>query len=303
MVYDVLKKSTRDSYCISCSPVTDLDSGEIVCSNCGLVMVERLESQYREWRPFDDDYRRYRVGQPSSSAFSNARLFTNIGNENWDFSGKPFSFITKGTMNRLRLFDTRSKNHTSSDRNFYKMYYEFEKLKHKLTISDSVIENAVYLFRKATNKKLTRGRNMLLIAASCLYAACRESETPRTLYDIADAINVKKTDVSAYLRLLIHELELTLPTVNLYQCIVRVANNMGISEKIKRHALEIIQKAEQINMTAGKEPMGLAAAAIYLAGMNMGENYSQKTLCEISKITSVTLRNRSRELRQKILFN
>ncbi|MBI5860337.1 MAG: transcription initiation factor IIB, partial [Nitrosarchaeum sp.] len=93
----------------------------------------------------------------------------------------------------------------------------------------------------------------------------------------------------------------TMPTVNLSQCVVRIANSIGASEKVKRHAIAILQKAEQINIVAGKDPMGLAAAAIYLAGIDMGEHYSHKKITAIAKITSVTIRNRSNELKRKVL--
>lgn len=302
MVYDVIGKRKDHLDCVSCLPITDSNSGEIICSRCGLVMIERLESTDKEWRSFDGESDRNRVGQAFSPAFGNKKLFTNIGNEDWDFSGKPIPFVAKGAIYRLRMFDSRSKNHTSSDKNFYKMLYEFEKLKQKLAISDATIETATYLFRKAMKKRLTRGRNALLLGASCLYVACRENETPRTLCDIAEAMNVKKTEISACSRLLVSEMGLVLPAANLSQCVVRIANNLGASEKVKRCAIEIIRRAEQSNITAGKAPMGLAAASIYLAGEHIGEHYSQGNLTEIAKTTSVTIRNRSSELRQKILL-
>lgn len=301
MVYDEIGKRKEHLNYVSCSPITDYDSGEIVCGDCGIIINEKLETSDKEWRSFDGEPERSRVGQAISHTFGNQRLFTNIGNESWDFSGKPLSFVTKGNMHRLRLFDARSKNHTSSDKNFYKMLYELDKLRQKLAISDTTIEKAAYLFRKAMKKKLTRGRNTVLLAASCLYTACRENETPRTLNDIADALNVKKTKVSACFRLLVNELDLTLPTVNLSKCIVRIANNVGVSEKVKRHAIEIMYNAEQSNITAGKEPMGLAAAAVYLAGVDLGEYYSKANLAQIAKTTTVTIRTRSNELRQRIL--
>lgn len=301
MVYDVIGKRTDHPNCVSCSPITDSDSGEMICSDCGLVMIEKMESTDREWRSFDGESEKSRVGQPTPNAFGSMRLFTNIGNENWDFAGKPLPFVTKGAMHRLRVFDSRSKNHTSTEKNFYKIFYEFEKLKHKLAISDAVIEKAMYLFRKTADKKLTRGRNVLLVGASCLYAACRENQTPRTLHDIASALNVKKTDISACYRILVSELELTLPIVNLSQCVMRIANNLGATEKVKRYALTVLQKAENAKITAGKDPMGLAAAIVYLAGIQMGEYYSQTDLTKIAKTTTVTIRTRSNELKKKII--
>lgn len=303
MTHSPVGKKLDYPHCTSCQLITDCDRGEIICSDCGLVLTDRLEDQGKEWRSFRDiASEKSRVGQATSSSLGNVRLFTSIGNNNRDFSGKPFSYVMKGSIHRLRVLDSRSKNHTSYEKNSYKVFYEFEKLKQKLAISDATIEKATYLFRKALNKKISRGRNVSLISASCLYIACRESETPRTLHDIADAINVKKTDVSACFRFLVNELELTMPTVNLPQCVVRIANSIGASERVKRHAIEILQKAEQINIVAGKDPMGLAAAAIYLAGIDMNERHSHKKITEIAKTSSVTIRNRSNELRKKVLL-
>lgn len=303
MVYDSVGKKLDYPHCTSCQLITDYDRGEIICSYCGLVLTDKLEDQGKEWRSFTDvAYEKSRVGQATAPSLGNVRLFTSIGNANRDFSGKPFSFVMKRSMYRLRTLDSRSKNHTSYEKNFYKIFYEFEKLKQKLAISDATIEKATYLYRKTLNKKITRGRSVLLIAVSCLYIACRESETPRTLHDIADAINVKKTDVSNCFRLLVNELDLTMPTVNLFQYVVRIANSIGASEKVKRRAIQILQKAEQINIVAGKDPMGLAASAIYLAGIDMGERHSHKSITEIAKTSSVTIRNRSNELRKKVLL-
>lgn len=303
MVHDPIRKKSDYAYCNPCALVTDYDNGEIICSDCGLVMIERFEDQGKEWRSFaGSDSERNRVGQATSPVFGNVRLFTVIGDDKWDFSGKQLPSTMKESIHRLRVLDSRSKSHTSFEKNFCKVFYEFEKLKDKLAISDATIEKAAYLFRKAMNRKLSRGRSVLLIAASCLYISCRENETPRTLYDIADATNVKKTEVSACFRLLVNELELTLPIVNLSHCVVRIANTIGASEKVKRYAIKVLQKAEQINITAGKDPMGLAAAAIYLVGTNMGEYHSQKIISEIAKTTSVTIRNRCEDLRQNLLI-
>ena len=82
-------------------------------------------------------------------------------------------------------------------------------------------------------------------------------KTPRTLRDIANASNIKKKDVARCYRLLIRELDLKMPVVDPVKCVARIASKAGLSEKTKRKALEILKKAEEGKISAGKDPMGL----------------------------------------------
>jgi transcription initiation factor TFIIB len=91
------------------------------------------------------------------------------------------------------------------------------------------------------------------------------------LKDIANASNIKKKDVARCYRLLIRELDLKMPVVDPVKCVARIASKAGLSEKTKRKALEILKKAEEGKISAGKDPMGLAAAALYVACVMNGK--------------------------------
>ncbi len=144
------------------------------------------------------------------------------------------------------------------DRNFRQAFSELDRLKDKLAVGDAVIEKAAYVYRKALEKGLVRGRSISALVAAALYAACRDTQTPRTLKDIANASNIKKKDVARCYRLLIRELDLKMPVVDPVKCVARIASKAGLSEKTKRKALEILKRAEEGKISAGKDPMGLA---------------------------------------------
>jgi len=131
---------------------------------------------------------------------------------------------------------------------------------------------------------------------SAWYAACREVETPRTLKEIAEIMNIKKGDLAACYRKLVHELDLKMPVVDSVQNVARIASKIGISEKTKRYAIEILRKAEENKISAGKNPMGLAAAALYAACVTNGEDKTQRDVAEAASITEVTVRNRYKGL-------
>jgi transcription initiation factor TFIIB len=165
-------------------------------------------------------------------------------------------------------------------------------MKDKMGLADAVIEKAAYIYRKAMEKKLVRGRSIHGLIAACLYAACRNTETPRTLDDVAESINIRRKDVARCYRLIYKELDLKMPVADPTKGIARIASMANLSEKTKRKAMEILNKAKVIGMVAGKDPMGLAAAALYLACISNGEIRSQKDISVAAGVTEVTIRNR-----------
>jgi transcription initiation factor TFIIB len=178
---------------------------------------------------------------------------------------------------------------------------ELNRLKDKLAISANVLEKAAYLYRKALEKKLVRGRSISAMIAASLYAACRDTETPRTLNDVADAANVKRKDISRCYRLLHKELELKMPVVDSIQLIARISSKLAITEKTKRYAVKVLQEVQKRKESSGKDPMGLAASALYLACVKNGVSITQRDLAEAAGVTEVTIRNRYKTLRESEL--
>ncbi|MEK0360180.1 MAG: TFIIB-type zinc ribbon-containing protein [Nitrosopumilus sp.] len=297
----------QNSNCSRCgkkSLLTDQVTGEQFCSKCGYVASEKLQASGPEWRSFQKDGGSdpARTGAPSSLTIHDMGLSTVINPQNRDATGKPLTASMKSTITRLRTWDSRSQVHESVDRNLRQALNELYRLKDKLAISSSVLEKAAYLYRKALEKKLVRGRSISAMIAASLYAACRDTETPRTLKDIAEAANVKRKDISRCYRLLYNELDLKMPVVDPIQCIARISSKLKVTEKIKRYAAKILKETQKRQESSGKDPMGLAAAALYFSCAINGVSITQRDLAEAAGVTEVTIRNRYKGLKEaKIL--
>jgi transcription initiation factor TFIIB len=243
-----------------------------------------------------------RTGAPTSLTRHDKGLSTVINPANKDATGRPLSSSMKSTITRLRTWDSRSQSQESTDRNLRQALSELDRLKDKLAISFSVVEKAAYIYRKAIDKKLVRGRSISALIAAALYAACRDTETPRTLKDVAEAANVKRKDIARCYRLLHHELDLKMPVVDSVQCIARISSKLQIPEKTKRFAAKILKETQERKESSGKNPMGLAAAALYLSCVKNGISVTQRDIAEASGVTEVTIRNRYKGLKDaKIL--
>ncbi len=297
-----VSSSDKCQRCNKGSMLTDSNTGEMFCSKCGFVATDRVEQEGPEWRSFskEEGDNRTRTGTPTSLAMHDMGLATIINPQNKDATGKPLSATMKSTIERLRTWDNRSQVHEPVDRNFRQAFSELDRLKTKLALSDPVIEKTAYIYRKALDKGLVRGRSIPGLIAASLYAACRNTETPRTLTDVANGINIKRKDIARCYRLLLRELDLKMPVVNPIKCISRISSIAELSEKTKRKAVDILDQATKIELSAGKDPMGLAAAALYLSCVINGENKTQKDIAVAAGVTEVTIRNRYKGLKEAL---
>ena len=286
--------------------VTDAESGENICKKCGMILSDKVQDIIKrpEWHdtfsPVEINDRHYRTRIPTSLARYDMGLSTVIGKTNRDASGKKIDAAMHATMQRLRTWDSRAQIRTPSDVNLIHAFNELDILKDKLALPDALVEKAAYMYRKAKTNGLTRGRTISGLVSACTYAACREMNIPRTLKDIAAASNTSHKHLAKMYRLLLIELDVKVPLVDQIKCIAKVANKANLTEKTKRQAIRIMDEVTENEISAGKDPMGVAATVLYVSCIKTGEHISQKDISTAAGITDVTLRNRFRDLKNQI---
>ena len=255
-----------------------------------------------EWRAFTQEEKasRSRVGVPTSYSVHDKGLSTAIGRVDRDAFGRKLPLSTRLQMWRLRKWQIRSRVHSSVDRNLAQAMAELDRLSDKMYAPSSVKEKAAVVYRKALDKGLVRGRSIAAIAAAALYAACRTTGTPRTLREIAEASLVDKKDVARCYRLLLRELDIRMPIADPLTYISKIAEQTGISGQTQGLAINILRDAKRKRAAAGKDPMGLAAASLYIACLMKGEKKTQKDIAEAAGVTEVTVRNRYKTLKRQL---
>jgi transcription initiation factor TFIIB len=146
------------------------------------------------------------------------------------------------------------------------------------------------------DKGLIRGRSINAVTAATLYAACRKSGSPKTLSEISKASLVNKKDVSRCYRMMFQKLDFHMPPSDPLTYISKIAEKNEISGKTQGTAIAILADARQKRFLAGKDPMGMAAAALYIACLQNNEKITQRSISEAAGVTEVTIRNRYKAL-------
>lgn len=186
------------------------------------------------------------------------------------------------------------------ERNYQQAEIELEALREALGLKGDVVDRARAIYRMSIERSLVRGRSIAALAASSLYAASRETGTQVTLKDIQQACNTTRKDISRCYRLMLRELDMRMPIVDAAGCVGRIADNAGLSADVRKEAKMLLRRASVGGIAAGKDPMGLAAAALYLACTRLDEHETQKNIAHAAHVTEVTIRNRYKGLRDEV---
>jgi transcription initiation factor TFIIB len=115
--------------------------------------------------------------------------------------------------------------------------------------------------------------------------------------------NIRRKIVAKCYRVLISELDMKTPILDLMKCIVKVANKTNLNEKTKRHAIDVMNNVTQMEISTGKNPMGLAATVLYISCIKTGEHKTQKDLAQAAGINDVTVRKGYKNLQDKLQLN
>ncbi|RLE85230.1 MAG: transcription initiation factor IIB [Thermoprotei archaeon] len=313
MIFGVEAMENSDIYeeeirkCPQCGSdklIYDSSRGEVVCATCGYVISEREIDLGPEWRAFTPDERdkRSRVGAPISRLTPDS-LTTDIDWRSKDAAGKEIGLKRKIQMIRLRRWHVRTRVQSSIERNMSQAAIELERLGAQLGLPRRVLDRALEIYRKALETSLVRGRSIESVMAAAVYAACRELKIPRTLDEIAKYTRSGRKDVARCYRLLVREASISVPLPNPVDFVPRIGESLKLNALTIRKAMDIIRKAQEMGLTAGKDPAGLAAAAVYVAAMMQGEVRTQKEVARAAQVTEVTVRNRYKELVKKLGIN
>lgn len=290
------------AYCDQCKSYTviyDMISSEYVCSSCGCVANDKFFNNesgaaFTAQSGYSD---RSRTGMPESLAIHHKGLSTLIGLGDTDARGKALEPAQRLKMQRLRTWNNRSQLNDSISRNLEKALKFLNNFGDKLYLSQAVMESAAYIYRKAAVKKLAKGRSTLGLVGAALYAACRETETPKTISDVAAVCNLSSKDVMSHYKLILKELSLQMPVLHGPDYVTLISNRLNLSERTKREALKVYSEVQLNRISIGKNPRALAGAVIYLASQNCNEFLRQVEICQVADISTVSLRKRCKEIK------
>ena len=269
----------------------------MICRDCGLVVEDKMVDFGQEWREFESEEgeKLRRVGAPMTYTQYDQGLGTEVG--------RKADLSRLGSKSRNKFFRLRKWQYrisTALERNLKLALGELKRVASYLKLPKSVEEESARIYTLAVQRNLVRGRSMESVVAGALYAACRRHDVPRTLDELSEASGIEKKEIGRTYRFVTRELGITILPSNPADYIHRFASSLRLSASTSSKAIEILERAQKEELTSGRGPTGIAAAALYVSALMHGEKRTQREVADVAGVTEVTIRNRYKELLEEL---
>jgi len=276
--------------CPSCGSTAifrDSVRGEEICTRCGLVILERIPEERREFHEVNI-CADVSVGEdPSLHDFG-------LGSE---FSvPRDLPPSTRAKLRRMKRMQARSRVRRWEERSLRSALMTIGSLCRELGLPPEIRREMSCLYRKARARGLTVGRNGFLLSVALCHIVCRMRGFPQRERDMLEFLAKKGMDMGKVrrtfrkmVRRLCEGLGLKLPSPTALDYVDRYASFLGLP-------LEVVARARQMCLEVkGRSPHLLASAALYRAARDLGLRLSLRRMVEL---TGVSLSSLSRTAAQ-----
>lgn len=263
--------------------IEDYRAGDMICSECGLVVGDRVIDVGSEWRTFSNEKAGVdpsRVGGPENPLLSGGDLSTMIGP-----GTGPASFDAFGTakyQNRRTM--------SSSDRALIAAFKEISTMADRINLPKTIVDRANNLFKQVHDGKNLKGRSNDAKASACLYIACRQEGVPRTFKEICAVSKISKKEIGRCFKLTLKALATSVDLITTADFMSRFCANLDLPNTVQRAATHIARKAVEMDIVPGRSPISVAAAAIYMASQASDQKKTHKEIGDIAGVADVTIR-------------
>jgi len=270
--------------------IEDHRAGDMICSECGLVVGDRIVDVSSEWRTFANSDKEgvdmCRVGAVEDPTMGGSDLSTVIGratgSAGFDENGKPIY------RNKFAESSTE-KTRRQANR-------ELNEMAERLSVDRSIVNNAQHIYYKVHKNKLVKGRNNQAIIAACMYIACNNEAVPRTFKEICAVSNSSKKDIGRCFKIIKNEVETNYNSTTPADLITRFCSKLNLPKVVEKLADQIIQRASNIQEINGRSPISIAAAAIYMAAESSGIIRNYEDISGISGAAVTTIKSTLKQM-------
>lgn len=287
-----------ETHCSECGGqlIKDGKTKELHCQSCGIVVKDDTIDRGPEWRNFDNEPNKSRVGSPLTEARHDRGLSTEISWNDKDGHGNTLSAKQREKMGRLRKWDKRFKTKNQKERGVKKAISEILRMSSALGLPDSVTETASVIYRRASSEDLIHGYAIESIASGALYISARTEEIPRTFDEIESVSRISRDKIRWAQMHLRRELKLRVEPADPLEYIPRYCSKLDTDHDVQREATRLAKEFIHNTDASGLGPSNIAAAAVYTATFRHEQDLTQVAVEKTCGTTPPTVRKISKML-------
>jgi transcription initiation factor TFIIB len=257
--------------------------GDLVCGDCGLVLGDRIVDTRSEWRTFsNEDEDPSRVGGSANPLLNGTQLDTII------------SKLDGGSGVSRNLSKTHGRaSAIKGERHLVQTYKEISAMCDAIGLPRLIGDAAKHLYKQVDERKLLRGKSNDALIAACIFIACRQEGVTRTFKEICALTKVPKKEIGRCFKALARELDTAMLSQDMAggDLMLRFCSYLSLPAEVKKAAKAVGERAKDLGTLAGKSPVSIAAACIYMVASLYGVPRPAKEIAVVAGVSEVTIKN------------
>lgn len=257
------------------------DEGQNVCLDCNSIQSRVIDTG-AEWRYYGADDSRdgdpTRCGMPTNDLLPKSSLGSVIGGRRGD----------SRDIRRIRMYQMWN-SMPYWERTLYAV---FEKLANNTAnhgVPSKVLDDAKVLYKRASEKKISRGENKDGLIASCIYYACLINKIPRSPKEVARMFHIDPnilTKGNARFQTL---LQMNVGTSGPEDYVARFGSNLKMDFNDIQGCKTLAKRLDDLEIVSENAPTSVAAGAIFYYCMKYDIDFSKKQIADVCDVSEVTI--------------
>lgn len=264
--------------------------GELLCTLCGRSYGNIIDTT-AEWRYYGSEDSKSsdpnRCGMPTNSLlpeFSLGSIIPFKPNESWD-------------MKKIRNYNTWIGS-CYKEKSLFSVFENMSMRAKNYGIPNCIIEDAKYKYKIISDIKISRGINRIGIIASCLFIACNENNSRRSIKEIAEIFKIAPTSMTKGLKKFNEIMLVVKPELkSLFNTDIAVSNdfinrfcsNLNMDKDIIDICKYVCDNIEKYDLVSENTPTSKASGSIYLVSYLFDLDITKKNICSICGVSEVTI--------------
>ncbi|KAJ2489106.1 transcription initiation factor IIB [Coemansia sp. RSA 2050] len=251
-------------------------TGDLLCADCNIVVGDRLIDSRSEWRR--------RRPQKTDDSNSDSSAADSPRTEN----GVNLLRAKKSSSRDARTRAVEQRHGDTLNRGLE----QISAMCLAMDVPRSIESAACEYYRRVESGGLHRGKNQDAITATCVFLACRQQAVPRTFKELCALTRVPRKDIGRMFKLLKDKLGAAdTAAMSPDDLMARYCANLSLLETAQDCAILLGRMARERDTLAGKSPVSVASACIYMASHLVAQPRDARIISRVAGVSEVTIKN------------
>ncbi len=276
-----VKIEDEDIVCACGSKLILVEDSMQICGSCSSIIGKVIDNT-AEWRYYGSDSKSddpSRCGLPTNELLPKSSLGSMIGGNRF---GSNFN------IRRIRQYQMWNAM-PYNERTLWNVFDKLTGVSLNNGIPQKIVDDAKVLYKKASEKKISRGDNKEGLIASCIYHACLINNLPRSSKEIAKMFDIDPVILNKGNSRFQTLLQINVVSSSPLDFISRYCSILDMKMEDIDKCKKLVKFLEESEIMSDNSPTSSCASILYYYSEKKKLGYLKKQFAEVCNVSEVTV--------------